>query len=426
MGSERGDEGVSERAQAQAAGGDDGSTPGPSGASGGAVRARRGRRWWWWVLAVVLPPVLIRGLLFEVYAIQSGSMEPTFAAGDRLVVLRTGADSRPMERWDVVVVDSDVSWDAMDEVDTLIKRVVGLPDEFLRLRDGDVYVVVRGSGQVLPRLVRKPDALVRELLIPVHTSDGMAAPWVWTGATERIELPDGSMRLTGGREGGEAVFEQPVNDWLPTESAEVEGDIVADTALLVEIGTVDGVLTLSLREGADVFRARLAPRAEGGASLHHNLAVARGVVDSDEAFAGLDPGARVLMWNVDNQVRVYVGETLLLAYDYDANAERAPGSPIRNEPRLAIEDGSVELRRLEVLRDLHFTGDGNFGGDSGAGITPCPLGPDELFLVGDHSRGSHDSRFFGPVPAGAVRGRPVARYLPLSRLSRLTPLGLSR
>jgi signal peptidase I len=53
----------------------------------------------------------------------------------------------------------------------------------------------------------------------------------------------------------------------------------------------------------------------------------------------------------------------------------------------------------------------------------CPYGllensvvqvpPEQLFVLGDNSSNSYDSRFFGPIPATAVVGRPFFRVYPL-------------
>jgi nickel-type superoxide dismutase maturation protease len=45
------------------------------------------------------------------------------------------------------------------------------------------------------------------------------------------------------------------------------------------------------------------------------------------------------------------------------------------------------------------------------------LGTDEYWVIGDKEDGSTDSRTFGAVPAGAIRGRVVLRYWPTPRLT---------
>lgn len=40
----------------------------------------------------------------------------------------------------------------------------------------------------------------------------------------------------------------------------------------------------------------------------------------------------------------------------------------------------------------------------------CVLGEDEVFLIGDNREESTDSRNYGPVPAGSLKGRVVATF----------------
>jgi signal peptidase I len=48
------------------------------------------------------------------------------------------------------------------------------------------------------------------------------------------------------------------------------------------------------------------------------------------------------------------------------------------------------------------------------GISSWTLGPDELFVMGDHREASADSRSFGPIKTASVLGRAFLRYWPAS------------
>jgi type IV secretory pathway protease TraF len=74
-------------------------------------------------------------------------------------------------------------------------------------------------------------------------------------------------------------------------------------------------------------------------------------------------------------------------------------------------DGSrARFRRLCVARDVYFTGRGSFAKNE-----PEQLGPDEIFVLGDNSAESQDSREWGPVPLSQMLGRPVCVVWPPSR-----------
>ncbi len=380
-----------------------------------APSAARRRRLLLLGAVVLLPALFVRGCVLDTFVIRSSSMAPLFEGaadgGDHLLVLRDGLDARPLRRWDVVVVEGAVDQELPPEFGALLKRVGALGGERVVLRGGDLWVA---PDDVAPlALARKPDDLVRRLLVTVHESPGLSAPWTWEGPGERSEGPEG-VTLRAGATPGRALFAEPVTDGLPGEPGE---NAVADTALRVELGGGDGVLELQLREGADVFRARLAPAARGGAALHHNLA---GVVAAAPDFPGLRAGDEVLAWNVDDGVRVFVNGALLLSWDQPPHDPPHPGDAPRNDPSLLVSDGALTVRRLAVLRDLHYTGEGGWKGGDEFRLVPSG----QLFLLGDHSRRSRDSRYFGPVPEAAVLGRPVARYAPWARAGRLDRRGL--
>jgi signal peptidase I len=368
---------------------------------------RRALRWAAILVALALPPLLVRGFLFEVYAIQSDSMEPSFVAGDQLLVLRSGADPRDLQRWDVTLVDRAVEAQVPDGIDALIKRIVGLPGEWLRIEGGDVWLRANGEPEDAFAIARKDDALVASLLVPVEQGRGLSRPWeVREGNV--IHGPEETF-LYGQTEPAVVAFDAPVLDGFPGRPG---SEPVADTAVWLELGKADGVLEVQLQEGADVYVARLAPAGSGGASLHHNLT---GVVDRRPGFEGLTPGSKVMAWNVDNGVRVFVDDDLILAWDYERNEPIPPGAQLRNEPRLMVEAGAIEIVSSAVLRDLHYTSQGIHGTDPAAGLTPVRVPPGHVFVLGDSSRESRDGRFFGPVSIESLRGRPMAIYRPWER-----------
>jgi signal peptidase I len=380
------------------------------------------------LLAIVTPAIVLRGCVLDFYAIHSASMTPAFEgseeAGDHLLVLRRGIDPRGLERWDAVVLEGSVDSELPEDMAAMLKRVAALPGERVRIRNGDVHVA--GAEGEEPVIARKPDELIERLLVPVHTGQGLSAPWTWIGPGEREDVEGGGIRLVAGENPGEnpgenrgvAVFDRPVHDGIGGEEGEVT---VRDTALEIVVGEGDGVLELALREGADVYRAQLAPADRGGAALHHN--VSSTIVDAEPSFAGLQPGDRVLMWNVDDGVRVLVNGEVLLSWDTGGAMSDRSGGDVLNDPEIAVQDGSLVLRHVTVLRDLHFTSPGPF---AARGEPPSRVPPGHLFVLGDNSARSRDSRYFGPVPVNAVLGRPIAIYRPWSRARWLAPTGSSR
>ena len=66
------------------------------------------------------------------------------------------------------------------------------------------------------------------------------------------------------------------------------------------------------------------------------------------------------------------------------------------------------------LASLHYETMGEFPGADG---TTFVVPKDRYFVLGDNSHNSFDSRFWGCVPAGSLRGRALVRFWPPSRVS---------
>ena len=77
----------------------------------------------------------ISGYVLAVYKIEGESMNPLLVHGDRVVSDRLVYKLSPIERYDIVVMHSPA-----EPRKFLIKRVIGLPDETIRIDNGSVYV----------------------------------------------------------------------------------------------------------------------------------------------------------------------------------------------------------------------------------------------------------------------------------------------
>lgn len=106
-------------------------------------------------IALVLALLIKQFLIFKVY-IPSGSMIPTLNEGDQLFVTRVyNLDN--LKRGDILVFDSD------ELNDVLIKRLIGLPGDKIKIVSGTVYV----NGEELEEdYVKNPDHISGEFEVP--------------------------------------------------------------------------------------------------------------------------------------------------------------------------------------------------------------------------------------------------------------------
>ena len=85
-----------------------------------------------WVAAAV---VVLRIFIVQPLFVDGASMEPTFENNDLVFAEKLSYKFRPARRFEFVIFSSP-----HNEEDVLIKRIVGLPGERLRIENGSIYV----------------------------------------------------------------------------------------------------------------------------------------------------------------------------------------------------------------------------------------------------------------------------------------------
>lgn len=99
------------------------------------------------LIAAPLLALLLTAHVFQPYEVDGASMETTLQDTDRLIVLKlpktwaniTNGEFRP-NRWDVIVFDRPSQLNAPSATEHLIKRVIALPGERVRVENGVVTV----------------------------------------------------------------------------------------------------------------------------------------------------------------------------------------------------------------------------------------------------------------------------------------------
>ena len=353
-----------------------------------------------WTLAVLALVVFgARTFVGDVYRVTSHSMDPTLREGEHVLVLY---DHSAPERFDLVVLSRGGQ--------AIVKRVVGLPGETLHIGPtGDLFVDGERLSPSAPRPATVP--VFDDSVLPVEQAFAWGGTELdpWTHADGVWELD--AREVPAGSAPGLLRLRVPVSDdVLDLHSGEVRrgvlhvGDLVLEAEVLVfEPG---GRLRAQLVEQADTFELRIDLAAPERA--HAELVRLPGTDEGPLASAVLRyrPGEwmRLRFSNVDDHLRAELGDAVLEA-SYGANRPHPKdvlGEGLTIGERVAIggEGCRLQLRRLRVSRDLHYTRRGDF-----ATRTPLRLGPDEIFVLGDNSRQSRDSREWGPVRRDELLGR---------------------
>jgi len=149
-------------------------------------RAQARRRWRWvveWsiVLVVALAVALVvRAFVVQTFFIPSASMEPTLMIGDRILVDKLSYHLHAVHRGDMVVFGRPPGEQASENVQDLVKRVVGLPGE---------TIWSSAAGQVF---VQGPDTGNKVVMVPEPVPGTQLGP-----AIHRFTLPKGDYYVLG-------------------------------------------------------------------------------------------------------------------------------------------------------------------------------------------------------------------------------------
>lgn len=310
------------------------------------------RRGWRPIVVVALAAIACAGaacLVPRRFVVDGLSMGPGLLPGDVVVVPLAGRPPlrrpRRQERWVLLAADGT----------RMVKRIVGLPGETLRLVDGDV----EADGQ---RSLKSPAELASCASVVTEVAAGADGRREWRPPVEGVL--------------DEAAFDpertrlmEPVADVGLAVVVLADGPLpAAGCGLSIEIG--DRRVRFRVRDGSP--QACIVGRLDGqlvAAAWATTTAPPRGI-----GLPGGSPGA------------------------WDAREPWPTGAAVT---RLAVEcaDG-LRLDRVTVWRDVHLVPAAN-------GIGGWQLGAAEYFVVGDHPAGSRDSRHWGPLSEDRLVGRIV-------------------
>jgi signal peptidase I len=118
----------------------------PRPAAGTTPTTQRGRAALEWVAVVVvalLAAFLVRTFVFQTFYIPSGSMEPTLQIGDRIIVSKLSYDFHSVNRGDIIVFHApprEATVCADPAVQDLVKRVIGLPGDWISSRGNTILI----------------------------------------------------------------------------------------------------------------------------------------------------------------------------------------------------------------------------------------------------------------------------------------------
>ena len=368
------------------------------------------------LLCIVGAILFLRLEVFTAYHIPTRSMEPTLHGdrrdGDRILVNRLAPAP---DRFRITVFDG---WGA--ERKNYVKRCVGLPNETLRLREGDVYV----DG----RLIRKYGDVYEALLFPLYAWDDLwrranadnpddrqaAHEQVFDEQFDLWENVSGKWVLDTRRgynadrpkDGERAILrwrETVHDDLYDATTGDVEGgsytcpDLRLTADLTLSEKSTEVVLHLS--RGATAYEAVIA-------ADHVELLVGDSSLARVEGLdlAG-DDAIRVRFAQVDRVLRLDVADQEIVHELPQPEFPKRAAAQAQVDFR--VRGGSAWVKPVALERDVFYTPDYLDDG--------VVLGPDDFYMLGDNSGNSHDSRRNGPAHRSRLVGRPILIVWPPKR-----------
>jgi signal peptidase I len=385
------------------------------------------QRWLWGGVVLLLLIWMARTLVGDLYRVDSASMLPTLGGAGGEVVLVT-YDRSPPERFELVVLYRESA--AVPEV----KRVVGLPRESVRLRHGDLWI----DGQRLvatdaypawiPIFDSRSDVADHFTMELAGSVPGATGPWSREGEVWRLR----ALNLARGSGHGLMRHHKGLHDgYIDRAGRMVLGRGEAGDgrlrvrAAVQEVAEQGGRLHLGLLKAGDTFELVLDLTCNASGGLTADVRITqRWTTEKTLSMTtiqfelGEDLELSLSFRNgfLRGGVRKASGEEVLLSTTVEEEHEHP--LTLRGEasggqrtfgahPWLGGEGIEATFKEIRVDRDLAWTSRGTVGV---AG--PVLLGPDEIFVLGDNSAVSRDSREWGAVPLSAVMGRPRAVLWP--------------
>ncbi|MBX9792626.1 MAG: S26 family signal peptidase [Pirellulales bacterium] len=367
------------------------------------------------------------------------------APGDGLLVFRGAFDWRRPRRWEQVVFRGST-----DDRQLTVKRVVGLPGETIRLVDGNVIV----DGQ----LARKPLATQRAMAILVNTdryrpksaardtdspeqrADASSPNSCWQtrrGATTKWQLQSGDFTRAAdaASDHGGGAFDWI--DFLPrgrpsigsSESTTTASNAICDSygynqsrPILQSHVVQELLLCCNITvAGSGKVKFRAADASQvcevtlNLAEKPHAILAVNGVavftqvdlpskITSDEMHCEISTIDRQFLFAFD-------GKPLFAPWEMPpttANSANKDSSPFS----IGVRGAMLRIRSAQVFRDIYYTRlpAGYATGSDQQGS--WRVGSEELFVLGDNSPFSQDSRVTPNVALSHLVGRPLVVWAP--------------
>jgi signal peptidase I len=371
------------------------------------------------IVVAFIMALVIRCFCIEVFKIPSSSMEPTllgdftnehrnsgcdflshhkYSGGDRIMVTKYYYAASSVERFDVVVFKFP-----LNQSRNFIKRVVGLPDEWLLIHRGNLYVrpgkdpaPEAAKFQIARRTLRTQDSMWIRVGPPggfLASAEEFFKSWDAGEAGNRLTLSAGELGTEERDNRRSARFEYRIGEHPIAQDGDPVGEL--HLAFDFELTGPGGEVFSEIVNEYGRFEARLSAAGENELRYHEPGAEDRTPsqrVPLKGVRLAMDRATRLALSVYDGLAVVRVDGRVAGEYPFIKARENVL---VNESPRRAVAFGSrdvtFKVRRLELGRDIYYRG----RPERHHGLredTPFYIRPGHYMMMGDNVQNSHDSR----------------------------------
>lgn len=351
-------------------------------------------------MAIVMA-VMLKYFLVEAYKIPTGSMQPTLLGNsdteifDRILVDKFSYHYRDPERFEVAVFKYP-----LDRSKSFIKRIVGMPGEWLSIRNGDIFT---RTDETQPwQILRRPASVMGAVWKRLDPAEQRYAAWKPLDSTRGWSIDgrarvsargDGAVRFPGDNAGINDSYRDGYPGKMGSLLSRARGvpsdHQVADLRLTGEVTALAGCrrVVVELREGRQIHRFEIpGPAADAGATPL--VGFEESASQGNEARSATAPGAAwrlaagdatsFAVQNVDDQLQLELDGDVVATLDVPPSINQASSFTVR------VEGEGADFDELETWRDIYYT-----AGTKGREFR-IPAG--HYVMLGDNTQDSSDSR----------------------------------
>ncbi len=349
------------------------------------------------VMAIVVA-LLFKFFVLEISKIPSGSMQPTLMGStetsvfDRILVDKLSYHYRDPERFEIVVFKHP-----LERSRVMVKRLVGMPNEELKLEFGDVWT--RADPSAPWQVLRRPPSIQGPMWKRIDPLEPSRSNWSLVSGGEQWSLLARAARANGsGRirfhaewdsirdrytDGYPDALREDISGGRAERGSHPVGDLRFEGRVRAHDGLQEFVIHLS--EGSRSYEFHV-PGPAAAAQAAPSIGAREGRAPAGSALADpwrLPPGAavRIAAENLDDRLALEIDGQAVLSL------EVAPCARQESTVELEVLGAGADLDELAVYRDVFY-----FWPDQEDSVWQVRIPAQHYVMLGDNTQDSADSR----------------------------------